>query len=234
MAPRTIIITWTSRGIGRSLAVHYVAGGHKVYGCSRSPATLAHENYTHFICDLTDEPSVLKLFSQIAKRDRGLDILVNNAGVTLSRMTLLTDAKSAERVIRDNFLSTFLATREALKIMTRANRGRIVNISSINVPLGSPGSAIYSASKAAIEHLSHTLAAELLGKDITINTLGLSLVAGEGMTAGLSDAGTQEKMVRLAKPAPLAIEEIAHAIDFFVSDMALNITDQVVYFGGPR
>ena len=229
-----ILITGTSRGIGLALARHYAEKGYSTFGCSRSDTDILHENYKHFVCDLNDEPSVLKMFSQLSKQGRDLDILINNAGVSQSRFALLTDAGTAERVLRDNFLPTFLATREALKIMSRNNHGRIINFSSINVPLGSAGSVVYNAAKAAIESISHGLANELENKNITINTIGISLVSGDGMAAQLSANDIANKKNRLAKSDPLEIEEIIHAIDFFTSNKAGNITDQVLYFGGPR
>ncbi len=231
---KSILITGTSRGVGKTLAEHYATKGHTVYGCSRNDPAVTGENYTHFRCDLGDEAAVMKMFSKIRKRAEGLDILVNNAGAPHSRLALLIDAVTAEKVLKDNFLSAFLATREALKIMTRAGHGRIINISSINVPLGSAGSVIYSAAKAAIESLSHGLMNEVGDKDITINTIGLSLFEGDGMAADLSDESIADKKNRLAKPVLLGVDEIVNAIDFFASEEARNITDQVLYFGGPR
>ena len=136
--------------------------------------------------------------------------------------------------LETNLVGAFTVLRETIKHMMRAKRGRIVNISSINVPLGSVGGALYNASKAGLENLGHTLAREIGAADITVNTIGLSLVAGSGMAADLSDKALADKQAGLIRPDPITTEEIAHAIDFFASDAARNITNQIVYFGGVR
>ena len=116
--------------------------------------------------------------------------------------------------------------------MQRQRYGRIVNFSSINVPLGSVGSALYNASKAGVEAMARALTRECGNVDITINTLGLSLVANSGMLDSLSPKALAAKQEALLKPKVLEVEEIMHAINFFASPLARNISCQTVYFGG--
>lgn len=233
-ARRRILITGASRGVGRALAEHYVRAGNAVAGCSRQASSLNTPNYSHYSIDITSEAAVKELFAGLSSNGAPVEVLINNAGVALSRLSILTSAIEADRILRTNFTGAFLVIREAIKMMKRNRFGRIINFSSINVPLGSTGSAIYSASKAALEHLAFTLSREVATDDITINTIGLSLVAGEGMAAALSVDALREKQASLIKPKPLQIEEIVHAIDFFASEFSGNITNQVLYFGGVR
>lgn len=234
MNRQIILITGSSRGIGRQLAEHYAGQGHMVFGCSRGRPDFVHDRYCHITADVADESSVLALFSEISRSARHLDLLVNNAGLAMSRYALLTGESEAERVIRANFLGAFLVMREAIKLMKRRGFGRIVNFSSVNVPLGSAGSAIYSASKASLEHLGYTLSREIASDNITINTIGLSLVAGSGMGEALNAEALRDKQRSLLKPALLDISEIVHVIDFFASVKTSNITNQILYFGGVR
>lgn len=230
----TFLITGTSRGLGRLLAEAYAKAGHQVFGCARSNSDFAHENYRHIIVDINDDVSVRDLFKEIVAADGQIDVLINNAGLTLSRPAILTTTPEAERVFQTNVLSAFAVMRETIKHMKRARRGRIINMSSINVPLGSVGGAIYNASKAALENLGDTLSREVASDDITVNTLGLSVVADTGMTDELSDKALKEKQAGLVKPNPINVTEITHAIDFLTSEAARNITNQIVYFGGVR
>ena len=103
-----------------------------------------------------------------------------------------------------------------------------------NVPLGSPGAAIYGAGKAGLEQLMYTLAHELRSEDITFNTIGISSVAETGMVAALSEDALRQTAQALPKPAPLETAELALAVDFFASKQASKITGQVLYFGGIR
>jgi 3-oxoacyl-[acyl-carrier protein] reductase len=206
--------------------------GKMVFGCSRSVSTVEHENYRHFVLDIADEASIVAMFKEISLLKIRLDLVINNAGVTQSSLGILTGAKTASHIINTNILGTFLVTREALKLMQRQSYGRIVNFSSINVPLGSIGSSLYNASKAAIESMAGTLSRENAKVDITINTIGVSLVDKTGMSDSLSPKVLAEKQRLLIKPDLIKAEEIIHAINFFASPLAKNISTQTIYFGG--
>jgi 3-oxoacyl-[acyl-carrier protein] reductase len=229
-----VLITGASRGLGRGLVERFLSAGATVSGCSRQASDLDHPNYTHFVVDIGDEPSVVSMFKQIAALKVPLNLLINNAGVSQASLGILARADSAEQIIRTNLLGTFLVSREALKLMQRQKYGRIVNFSSINVPLASAGSSLYNASKAGVEAFSGVLARECGVADITINTLGLSLVGNSGMLDALGEKAILAKQSNMLKPGVLDLEEIMHAINFFSSPLARNITCQTVYFGGLR
>ena len=229
-----VLITGTSRGLGEALAHAYLAAGEQVVGCSRGAATIAHENYHHFCVDIADERSISEMFSSIRTAKLVPRLLVNNAGVVQSSLATITSAQVAKHIISINLLGNFLICREAMKLMQRHRFGRIVNFSSINVPLGSVGSAIYNATKAGLEAMGHSLANECKSYDITVNTIGLSLVANTGMADSLSGAAHSEKQAQLMKPKLLTTEEVLAAINFFASAQAKNITGQLLYFGGVR
>ena len=233
MCSRTILITGASRGLGRHLAEKYLDMGCFVFGCSRkSDKLISHASYRHFEVDVGNEAAVASMMREIDASRKGLQLLINNAGITQSSLAIMTRSAVAEEVIRTNLLGTFLVSREVMKIMQRQKQGRIVNFSSINVPLGSSGSCIYNATKAGVEALAIALTREVGKADVTINTLGLSLVAATGMLEGLSGKALSEKQVGLLKPAVLETEEIIHAIEFLASNLARNISGQTIYFGG--
>jgi 3-oxoacyl-[acyl-carrier protein] reductase len=231
---RTAVVTGSSRGIGRALAARFLERGDMVIGCSRSKGDLKHERYRHFSVDVADEAGVRGMFSMIAEDGARIDLLVNNAGIGLSRLALLTPSAEFANIMKVNLLGAFIVAREALRLMKRARFGRIVNFSSINVPLASIGGVAYNASKAGLESLAATLARECASEDITINCIGLSVVSATGMAENLSAAALAEKQKGLVKPSLIDIAEILHAIDFFAAPEARNVTGQTVYFGGVR
>lgn len=229
---KSLLITGTSRGLGKLLAEEYLKEGNLVFGCSRSTSSISHDFYHHFEIDIGNEDDIVSMFKQISSFKIRLDLVINNAGQTQSSLGIITGAKKAREIIETNLLGTFLVTREALKLMQHQRYGRIVNFSSINVPQGSVGSSIYSACKAAIESMTLTLSRESSKTDITINTIGLSLVEKSGMLDSLSAKAISEKQNLLIKPALLNVEEIMHAINFFASPSSKNICAQLIYFGG--
>ena len=136
MTPVTLV-TGTRKGIGRYLAEHYVKQGHMVIGCSRGRATLVHKRYEHHRVDICDEQAVIELFRWVRQQHGRLDHLVNNAGIGSRNLVMLTPLELVLDVLRTNVAGTFLACREAAKLMARNGGGRIVNFGS---RLSSPSS----------------------------------------------------------------------------------------------
>jgi 3-oxoacyl-[acyl-carrier protein] reductase len=228
----SVLITGTSRGLGKALAEEFLKEGLTVYGCSRQASSIGHQNYCHFTVDVSDESEVVLMLKQIASLKMHVNLLINNAGLTQASLGILTRGVSAQDILNVNLLGNFFVSRETLKLMQRQRYGRIVNFSSINVPLGSVGSALYNASKAGVDAMARALTRECGNLDITINTLGLSLVANSGMLDALSPKALAAKQEALLKPKVLELEEIMHAINFFASPLARNVSCQTVYFGG--
>ncbi|MEP2944644.1 MAG: SDR family NAD(P)-dependent oxidoreductase [Lentilitoribacter sp.] len=226
------VITGSSRGLGLALAKLLAERGDQVIGLSRSEGEFSHQNYTHEICDITNEEEVKTFFNEL--RQKGLLFcLINNAGIATSIPALMMKSNTFEETLRVNLLGAFTVTREALKLMKRQRFGRIVNMSSINVKLSSAGGIAYNASKAGLESISHTISSEISSsEDITTNNIGVSLMDGSGMVEGLSEKALNDKITFLKRTALLEPEEILHAVDFFASEKATNITGQTVYFGG--
>src|SRR5438034_4893404 len=166
------LITGTRKGIGRHLAEHYVRCGHRVVGCSRGEVDWAAEGNAHYIADVSDEPAVKRIFADVRRKYGRLDHLVNNAGIASMNHSLLTPLSTVNAVLDTNVVGTFLFCREAAKLMKLAGYGRIVNVTTVAVPLKLEGEAIYVASKAAVVSLTEVLARELAGFGITVNAVG--------------------------------------------------------------
>src|ERR1700756_3441870 len=172
MAPAVTLITGTRKGIGKFLAQHYLQLAHQVIGCSRAEAGWTAPNYTHFCCDVSDEEAVKNTFLCIRRRFGRLDHLINNAGVAAMNHSLLTPLNTLQQVMQTNVIGTFLFCREAAKLMQKRKTGRIVNFSTVAVPLKLAGESAYVASKSAVEALTQVLAYELAQYGITVNAIG--------------------------------------------------------------
>ena len=167
-----ILITGARKGIGLALARHYLGRGFRVVGCSRRPSDLRADGYTHHCLDVGDEAAVRRMMADVRARPGGPLALINNAGIAAMNHAMLTPMDGVRRVLETNVAGTFLLCREAAKLMRSAPGGRIVNLSTVAVPLRLEGEAIYAASKAAVEMLTRVLARELAPMGITCNAIG--------------------------------------------------------------
>lgn len=227
-----MLITGTRKSIGKYLTKYYVKKGFKVIGCSRSNIDFELDNYQHFCLDVSDEHAVKEMFSHIRKTYSRLDVLINNAGIASMNYALLIPLKEAQNILNTNFVGAFLFCREAVKLMKRNKFGRIVNFSSIHIPLGTVGTSMYGASKASMEQFSKVLAREVFQFGITINVLSLSVVKNSGMAKSLLDKAVLKILELTISKSQLDFKDVAHAVDFFISEKSNMVTNQTLYLGG--
>jgi 3-oxoacyl-[acyl-carrier protein] reductase len=228
---RVALVTGARRGIGRFLAKHLLDGGFRVVGCSRNPADWEAPNYLHVQADVAKEAEVRSLMRRISKLHGRLDAVINCAGAATMNHVLLTPATTLEDLLRTNVVGTFLVSREAVKLMRPRGFGRIVNFSSIAVPLRLEGQAAYVASKSAVVALTQVMARELAELGITLNVVGPPPIETD-MIRGVP----AQKIDRLVTAMPVkrlgTMPDVANVVDFFLRPESGAVTGQVVYLGG--
>lgn len=225
------LITGTSKGIGKFLAHYYSQQGHVVIGCSRNQIDFTLNNYEHLIADVANESDVKQVFSFIKKKYGKLDHLINNAGIASMNHSLLTPYSTVQSLLSTNLIGTFLFSREAAKLMKKNNFGRIVNFTTVAVPLKIEGEALYASSKAAVLTLTEILAKELSQFGITVNSIGPTPIKTD-----LIRSVPTEKINSLLERQSIkrfgTFEDIANVIDFYIKSESSFITGQNIYLGG--
>jgi 3-oxoacyl-[acyl-carrier protein] reductase len=224
-------ITGTRKGLGRSLVEHYLRLGHAVAGCSRESIDWQLDGYVHYVADVADEQAIRAAFADVWRRYGRLDHLINNAGIAAMNHSLLTPLSTLNRILRTNVTGTFLVTREAAKLMKSAKYGRIVNLTSVVVPLKLEGESAYAATKAAVNSLTEVLAREFATFGITVNAVGPTPVDTD-LIRGIPKAKLERLLARQAIPRMGTPEDVANVIDFFVRRESGFITGQTIYLGG--
>jgi 3-oxoacyl-[acyl-carrier protein] reductase len=222
------LITGTSQGLGLALATRLLADGWTVHGFSRGAQTLAHERFTAHAVDVTDESAARAAVANVAESGR-IDLLINNAGAAALNAFLLTPGSVAEKLMRVNYLGTFHCLQAVGKVMVRQRAGRIINLTTVAVPLSLEGEAAYVASKAAVEALTKVAAKELATQGVRVVALGLGPVDTR-LTRAVPKAALAKINGAIGRPDGTSMEQ---AVDFILArihDADLK-TGSVEYLG---
>jgi len=228
---RNILITGASRGLGKALAEHYLELGDNVIGCARSEQSIDHDNYTHFQVDIASPEDVAELFLKLRKQFKHLDAVINNAGIASMNAFALTPVKSFQRIFEVNVQGTFLFCQKAFGMLKRSANPRIINMTTVAVPLQLEGESIYASSKSAVETMTRILAKEYGSFGITCNAIGPSpidtaLIRGVGEDK-IAELIKQQAVQKMATP-----EDVINLADFYLRPESAMISGQVIYLGG--
>ena len=238
---RVAVVTGSSRGIGRAIAIKLASLGAKLvvnYQISEEAAQEVVERIVTeggeaiaFQADVKQAEEAKALIdSALATFDR-LDILVNNVGITRDTLLMRMKEDDWDAVMETNLKGTFNCTKVAQRAMIRQRYGRIVNITSVSGITGQVGQANYSASKAGVIGFTKAVARELGVRNITVNAVAPGYVRTD-QTADLP----QELIDYILELTPLkrpgTAEEIANAVAFLASEEASYISGQVLAVDG--
>jgi 3-oxoacyl-[acyl-carrier protein] reductase len=232
MKPKNILITGNRKGIGLHLTKYYLNKGHYVFGCSRRESNLEHPNYGHKVCDVSNEKMVKATVLEMKKKFGTIDILINNAGIASLNHSLLTPGSVVDKVFTTNFYGTFFFSREcAKKMISKNNGGRIINFTTVAVPLDLDGELIYASSKSAVEKMTRIMSKELASHKITVNAIGPTPIRTD-LTRVVPKVKLDELLQKQAIKRFGEFKDIENVIDFFIDDNSDFITGQIIYLGG--
>jgi NAD(P)-dependent dehydrogenase (short-subunit alcohol dehydrogenase family) len=225
-----VVISGAAMGLGRRIAERFEEGGFRAHVCDANPAAVqefraSHPKAAASIVDVSDARQVDTWFDEIAAKYGCVDVLVNNAGIAGPTAPVeKIEPAEWDRTIAVDLNGQFYCTRRAVPLLRAAGGGSIVNISSIDGMIGSPGIISYIASKWAVRGMTKAAAIELAPRGIRVN----SIHPGHVHTLLASDATTDHGFVRrmidahVARHAPMGRtgepREIARLAVFLASD----------------
>ncbi len=243
LSGKVAVVTGASKGIGAGIARQLAADGAAVvvnYASSKEGADRVVSEIVGsggkavaIQADVSKPAEIEKLFAETKKAFGKADILVNNAGVYEFMPLEGIDAKHFHKIFDLNVLGLILTTQAAVK-QFGSSPGSVINISSVAATSAPPQTAVYSASKAAVDAVTKALAQELGPKKIRVNSVNPGMVDTEGFpTAGIDESDfrkqteMQTPLGRIGKP-----KDIAPIVAFLASDDADWITGETFYISG--
>ena len=241
LAGKVAIVTGSSRGIGRAIALELARQGCIVVVNYAANAALAEEVVALIAreggeacavqADVTLGPQAQALVDAAVAAYGTVDILVNNAGITRDTLLMRMSEEDWDAVLDTNLKGAFHCVKAVQRVMLRKRYGRIISIGSITGLVGNAGQTNYAAAKAGLVGFTKALAKELGSRHITVNLVAPGFIQTD-LTAKLGPeimgkVLAQVPLERIGKP-----EDVATAVAFLASDAASYITGHVLQVDG--
>ncbi|HEY3867650.1 MAG TPA: SDR family NAD(P)-dependent oxidoreductase [Actinocrinis sp.] len=245
---KTALVTGATGGIGAEAAKLLAAAGAQVIATGRDPergaalvkAITEHGGAARFTAaDLTDPASVRELVEAAGQ----VDILVNNAAIFPMGPTVpagssdddeVFDTAELDAAFATNVRAPYLLTAALAPGMVARGSGAIVNVSTMAARIGMPGLPVYSATKAALESLTRTWAAELSPSGVRVNTVAPGPTRTDMVLATMGEQGAAQVAATTLLGRLATAQEIAQVIFFLASDRAAYLTGATIAADGGR
>lgn len=239
---RIVLLTGASRGIGLGIlqalsqnpAYQIVATATSDKGLAVIEDCLARgaASGKAMLWNALDDDGVATLLHQIKSAFQAMpDIVINNAGITRDNLSLRMKTSEWHAVIQANLTACFLLSQACSKSMIRQRWGRIVNMSSVVASIGNPGQANYAASKAGVIAMSKSIAAEIASRQVTVNCVCPGFIDTD-MLDFLDDAQKSAVCEKIPMGRFGTVAEIAHAVQFLISEESGYITGSCLHVNG--
>lgn len=234
------LVSGASRGIGAAIARLLAAQGAVVIGTATSQggadgveAALreAGAKGHGLVLDVSNDDSVTEAFAAVKELAGPPTLLVNNAGITRDNLLMRMKGGEWDEVLNTNLTSMYRMCKAALRGMTKARKGRIINVASVVGLMGNAGQANYAAAKAGIIGFSKSLAREVGSRGITVNVVAPGFIATD-MTDALDEAQREALQGQIALARLGSADDIAAAVAFLASPSAAYITGETLNVNG--
>jgi 3-oxoacyl-[acyl-carrier protein] reductase len=236
---KVALVSGGSRGLGAELVSGFLDRGYRVATLSRTKTAFItkmlrarkHGEFYWSAVDGSDYEALRAFVKDVGERWGQIDVLINNAGIAMEGVLPTMRTCDIARTIEVNLTAALVLAQFCSRLMLRQGVGCIVNISSVHAIRGHSGVTVYSATKAALDGLTRSLAHELGPRKIRVNSVAPGYFNSE-MTRDMPD----EQKQRIARRTPLGrlarIDEIASVVHFLASDEASFITGQTLVVDG--
>jgi 3-oxoacyl-[acyl-carrier protein] reductase len=237
---KTALVTGAAQGIGKAIALALAragadvaisdVNGEKAAEAAKEIEALGVKAFS-ITGNVADGASATAMVDEAAAKLGKLDVLVNNAGITRDNLIIRMKEEEWDLVIDVNLKGSFNCAKAAIRHMSKARSGTIINIASIVGAMGNAGQANYVASKAGLIGLTKTIAREYASRNITANAVAPGFI-DTAMTQALPEKVREELIKQIPLTRLGTAEDVAAAVKFLASGAASYITGQVIHVNG--
>ncbi|UBH23250.1 3-oxoacyl-[acyl-carrier-protein] reductase [Macrococcus armenti] len=238
---KTAIVTGSSRGIGRSIAIALAQNGFNVvvnYSGNASKAEavvdeikILGQDAFAIKADVSNMDEVKAMIDKTIETFGTVDCIVNNAGITRDNLAMRMKSSEFNDVINTNLTGVFNVIQAATRQLLRQKSGTVINVSSIVASIGNAGQVNYVAAKAAVEGMTKTFAREFASRGIRVNAVAPGFIKSD-----MTDVLDEKLVEQMKSQIPLGQmgepEDVANMVAFLASDKASYITGQTFHVNG--
>ena len=238
---RTCLVTGASRGIGRGIAIELAEHGAEVVVNYRSSEGAAREvrdviesgpgQAVLAQADVSDYEAVRSMYEATKEEFDGVDVLVNNAGITVDKTFDDMTREDWERVMDVNLGGMFNCTKVCYEDIRTAEKGRLINISSVVGQQGNYGQANYATTKSGMFGFTRTMALELASQGSTANCVAPGFVETD-MLADVPERVRKNILERIPLDRFAQVEDITGIVRFLASQESSYMTGQILGVNG--
>ena len=239
---KTVVITGSSKGIGKNIALTFAKLEANVVISGRDEATLSsvlkemHQYNPNCIAvsgDLSDISEVRNLIEKAVSHFGTIDVLVNNAGINIAKPAMEVTEEDWDTVLDLNLKTAFFASQAAAKYMLKQNNGRIINIASQMAFVGYVKRAAYCSSKGGLVQLTKALAVEWAKQGIRVNAVAPTFIETELTEKMFKDKAFKKDVdSRILLDGLSQPEDISGAVLYLASNLANFVTGETIKVDG--
>ena len=223
-----IVVTGSSRGLGRAICDRLIAQGHEVFGLARNVDGLP---FPALACDVRDYDQVKAVARELRQSKATVSGIINAAGVAAMNLAVTTPQTTTEKVIAINLIGTIYCCQLLAPLMMRHKAGSVINFSTIAVALGLKGESIYVASKAGVEGFSRAFAREMADFNIRVNCIAPGPI-DTALLRGINDDQIHKIVSQQIFPRQFKPDSVADIVELLLDPRSSAISGEVLNVGG--
>jgi len=223
-----ILVTGSSRGIGKAIAERLVNNGNEVIGISRSNDG---SKFKSIECDISDYRALKETVREIRQLKTPLKAFINAAGVASMNLVVTSDESTVQKLIQTNLVGTIYCCQLFAPLMMRQKCGVFINFSTIAVALALKGESIYLASKAGVEAFSRAFAREMADFNIRVNCIAPGPVQTD-LLRGITDDQIKNIISRQIIQKQFTKSDICDLVELLIDERSASLSGQVLNVGG--